>query len=172
MDKTITIGNIEKNIFQIKKGNLIATSDEGKTTVVKNIQRYTQQIVDGNLILTIKVPLVDEVTLFQKNLGGSTILYCTINGVNNNMKKYTQVLRTGVYSIVDIETIKENTILNITPQERHDKGFKYYTHLGVSIQGADTRRILKEIINIIKIKNYNMELKIQLINDEVIRFVI
>lgn len=44
--------------------------------------------------------------------------------------------------------------------------------LGVSIQRADARRTLKEIINIIKIKNYNMELKIKLNNDEVIRFVI
>ena len=72
----------------------------------------------------------------------------------------------------DIETILQNTILNISQQEIYDKGFEYYKQLGVSIQGADARRTLKEIINIIKIKNYSMELKIKLKNDVIIRFII
>ena len=59
-----------------------------------------------------------------------------------------------------METILHNTILNISQQEIYDKGFEYYTNLGISIQGADARRTLKEIINIIKIK-YSMELKIK-----------
>ena len=36
----------------------------------------------------------------------------------------------------------------------------------------NARRTLKEIINIIKIKNYSMELKIKHKNGEVIRFII
>ena len=61
-----------------------------------------------------------------------------------------------------METILQNTTLNISQQEIYDKGFEYYTNLGISIQGADAIRTLKEIINIIKIKNYSMELKIKL----------
>lgn len=56
-----------------------------------------------------------------------------------------------------METILQNTILNISQQEIYDKGFEYYTNLGISIQGADARRTLKEIINIIKIKNYSIK---------------
>lgn len=141
------------------------------TITIQNIQEYTLQILNGNLILTRIIPFVDEETLFQKNLQGSSILECKINGVNNDIKKYKKLL-INLYSTTDIETIIDNTNLNILREEIYDKGFEYYTNLGLSIQCSNTRRTLKEIINIIKIKNYNMELKIKLKNDEVIRFVI
>ena len=141
------------------------------TIIIQNIQEYTQQVLNGNLILTRIIPFVDEATLFQKNLRGSIILECKINNVNNDINKYKKLL-INLYSTTDIEIILKNTILNISQQEIYEKGFEYYTNLGVSIQCADARRILKEIINIIKIKNYNMELKIKLKNNEVIRFVI
>ena len=137
---------------------------------IQNIQEYTQQIVNGNLILTRIIPIIDEVTLFQKNLRGSTIEECKINNINNDIKKYKRIL-IDLYSTTNMETILQNTILNISQQEINDKGFVYYTNLGISIQGADARRTLKEIINIIKIKNYSIELKIKLKNDEVIRFI-
>ena len=54
----------------------------------------------------------------------------------------------------------------------NNRQVKYYTNLGISIQGADARRTLKEIINIVKIKHFSMELKIKLKNDEIIRFII
>ena len=147
------------------------------TITIQNIQEYTQQIINGNLVLTRIIPFVDEATLFQKNLRGSTILECKINNINNDNKKYKKLLMhlldfINLYSTTDMETILQNTILNISQQEIYDKGFKYYTNLGISIQGADARRTLNEIINIIKIKNYSMELKIKLKNDEVIRFII
>ena len=138
---------------------------------IQNIQEYTQQIINGNLVLTRIIPFVDEGILFTKNLRGSTITECKINNDNNEIKKYKKLL-IYLYSTTDIETILQNTILNISQQEIYDKGFEYYNHLGVSIQGADARRTLKEIINIIKIKNFSMELKIKLKNDEVIRFIV
>ena len=122
------------------------------TITIQNIQEYTQQIINGNLVLTRIIQFVDEATLFQKNLRGSTILECKINNINNDIKKYKKLL-INLYSTTYMETILQNTILNISQQEIYDKGFEYYTHLGISIQGADARRTLKEIINIIKIKN-------------------
>jgi len=141
------------------------------TITIPNIQEFSQQIINGNLVLTRTTPFINEATLFQKNLRGSTIVECKINNINNDMHKYKKLL-IYLYSTTDIETILQNTILNISQQEIYDKGFEYYNQLGVSIQGADARRTLKEIINIIKIKNYSMELKIKLKNDEIIRFII
>lgn len=147
------------------------------TITIQNIQEYTQQILNGNLILTRIIPFVmdntiDEATICQRDyVRGSTLLECKINGVNNDIRQYKKLL-IQLYSTTDMETILQNTILNISQQERYDKGFKYYPNLGVSIRGSNAERTLKEIINIIKIKNYNMELKIKLKNDEVIRFVI
>jgi hypothetical protein len=114
--------------------------------------------------------LAIERTLFKKNLSGSTITECKINNDNHEIKKYTKLL-IHLYSTTNIETILQHTILNISQQEIYEKGFKYYNHLGVSIQGADSRRNLKEIINIIKINNFSMELKIKLKNDEIICFI-
>ena len=99
------------------------------------------------------------------------ITECKINNINHNIKKYKKLL-IYLYCTINIETILENTILNISQQEIYDKGFEYYNQLGVSIQGADAIRTLKEIINIIKIKNYSMELRIKLKNDEIVRFII
>jgi hypothetical protein len=141
------------------------------TITIQNIQEFTQQIINGNLILTRIIPFINEATLFQKNLIGSTIIECKINNVNNNIHKYKKLL-IYLYSTTDTETILQNTTLNISREEEYLKGFKYYTNLGISIQGADARRTLKEIINIVQIKNYSMELKIKLNNDEVIRFIV
>lgn len=141
------------------------------TITISNIQEFKQQIINGNLVLTRIIPFINEATLFQKNLLGSTITECKINNVNNDIHKYKKLL-IYLYSTTDTGTILQNSTLNISQEEIHDKGFKYYNQLGVSIQGACARRTLKEIINIVKIKNYSMELKIKFNNDEVIRFII
>ena len=141
------------------------------TIIIPNVEDFRQQIINGSLVLTRINNFIDEATLFQKNLRGSTITECKINNINNDIKKYKKLL-IYLYSTTDIEIILRNTILNISQQEIYDKGFEYYNQLGLSIQGADARRTLKEIINIIKIKNYSMELKIKLKNDEVVYFII
>jgi hypothetical protein len=140
------------------------------TITIPNIQEFTQQIINGNLVLTRIIPFIDESTLFKKNLRGSIITECKINNVNNDIKKYKKLL-IYLYSTTNIETILQHTILNISQQEIYDKGFEYYSQLELSIQGADSRRTLKEIINIIKIKNYSIELKIKFKNDEIINFI-
>jgi len=140
------------------------------TITIQNIQEFTQQIINGNLVLTRIIPFINEATLFKKNLRGSIITECKINNDNNDIKKYKKLI-VYLYSITNIDTILQHTILNISQQEIYDKGFEYYSQLGLSIQGADSRRTLKEIINIIKINNYSMELKIKLKNDEIISFI-
>jgi hypothetical protein len=141
------------------------------TITILNIQEFTQQIINGNLVLTRIKPFIDEATLFQKNLRGSTIIECKIDNINYDIHKYKKLL-IYLYSITNIEIILQNTILNISQQEIYDKGFEYYNKLGVSIQGTDSRKTLKEIINIVKIKKYSMELKIKLKNDEIIHFIL
>ncbi len=141
------------------------------TILIPNIQEFTQQIINGNLVLTRIIPIINEVTLFQKNLRGSTIIECKINNISIDIHKYKKLL-IYLYSTTNIEVILQNTILNISQLEIYDKGFEYYNELGISIQGADARRTLKEIINIIKIKNYSLDLKIKLKNNDNIHFII
>jgi hypothetical protein len=115
-------------------------------------------------------PHINEYALFQKELTHSSILECKINGRNVHVKKYKKLL-ICLYYTTEREDIMSNTTLNITQEKRNIKGFKYYDQLGISIQSADARRTLKEIINIIKLKGWTMELTIKLSkNDELVHF--
>ena len=136
---------------------------------IPNIEEYTQQIINNNLVLTRIEPYISEIQFFQKNLKGSKILECKIMNEILDIKKYKKLL-IRLYYNMNKQTILQNTILNISEEEINDKGFDYYESLDLYIQGSDARRTLKEIINIIKIKNSSMELKIRLKNDEIIRF--
>lgn len=139
--------------------------------VIPNIQEFTQKIINGDLVLTRIIPIIDEPALFQKNLRGSTIINCKINNTNMDIHKYKTLL-IYIYSITNKEIIIKNTLLNIIQEEKYDKGYYYYANLSFSVQGADTRRTLQEIINIIKKINCKMELKIKLKNGEIIIFMI
>ena len=117
-----------------------------------------------------KEKYVDEKTLYKQDLRGSSIgEYKLNNEYVDNCTKYKKCL-THIYSNIDKDTILRYTILNISQEKLYEKGFDYYDNLGISIQGADTRRTLKEIINISKIANFKIALKIKLQNGEVIRF--
>jgi len=139
------------------------------TIVIDNIEEFTQEVVNGGLVLTRIIPFIDEATLFQRNLRGSTIIGCKFNGVQINMKKYMKLLL-FIYSTIDKETILQHSVLNVTQAEIRVKGFRYYNQWGISVQNVESRRTLKEIINIVKIKSYQLELKIKLKTGEVVGF--
>ena len=139
------------------------------TIIIQNIQEFSQKILDGNLVLTRIQPFVDEATLFENDLSRSHITECKFNNNVVHIRNYNQLLICIYYSS-NMETLFQNTILNIMQDEFYEKGFRYYDFLGISIQGANTRRLLKEIINITKIQNFKLELKIKLKNNEIIRF--
>ena len=170
---TTTIENIQEYIHKyINEKTLFLTKNTHSiihTITIENIQQFTQQIINGNLVLTRINPFIDEVTLFQQDLRGSKIKECKINNVKKNINKYKNIID-YLYSTTDIETILQNTTLNISRQKIHYKGFSYNNKLGLSIQGTDARKTLKEIINIVNIKNYSIELKIELKNGEIIIF--
>jgi hypothetical protein len=170
---TTTIENIQEYIHKyINEKTLFLTKNTHSiihTITIENIQQFTQQIINGNLVLTRINPFIDEVTLFQQDLLGSKIKECKINNVNHDINKYKKLI-VYLYSTTDIETILQNTTLNISRQKIHYKGFSYNNKLGLSIQGTDVRKTLKEIINIVNIKNYSIELKIELKNGEIIIF--
>jgi hypothetical protein len=137
--------------------------------IIPNIDQYMQQIINGNLVLTKIISYISENDLFQKNLRNSKILECKINGNNINVNKYKKLL-IHVYSDMDTNIIIQNTILNITTEKIWEKGFEYHDTLNISIQGADAKRTLREIIKMISVKNHTMELKIKLNDDEIINY--
>lgn len=138
---------------------------------IPNIHEFTQQVINGSLVLTRINPIITEAELFQKNLRGSIITECKINNVVVNVKKFRKLL-IHLYSTTDMHIILQNTILNIVALEKYDKGFEYYADLGLSIQGADSRRTLREIINILRLKGWTMDLQITLAATDIIRVLV
>lgn len=142
-----------------------------------NIQDYDIVRKDGNCLYYIKKqssPFITEKELFETNLSFSNIEECKINNEIIDIKKYKSLL-IHIYSMMNnTEKILQNTKLNIKQEEDLSRGFYYYQELGFSIQGADAKNILKEIINMCRIGSLNLELKIQLkqkkINDKIIAF--
>ena len=152
------------------QNNIKVIKNENKITI-HNIDNYRLQFIDGNLILERIIPFIDEETLLNKDLSYSNIRECKINGINNNSNRYNTLLL-FLYSDMEKQSLLNHTILNIREEEINRRGFKYYENLGLSIQGADAKTTLKEIINISKIKNCEIELKIRLNNDEDIYFIL
>ena len=113
---------------------------------------------------------VDSIELFKKDLTKSSIVECKINDKNIQKKKYRPIL-IELYEQTDRDIILDKTSLTgISTEEINGKGYKYYEQLDLYIQGVDGPCTLREIINIIKIKNFKMELKIKLKNGELIKF--
>ena len=175
--KSLNIISIEDYFEKCKKYNKLPMMPEelyidysnirNELGLVKNRNRRdnTEEIINDN---------ITEECLFEKCLKGSHIEECIIN--NNildkyNYNKYKKIL-IYLYYKTDKQTIIDKTTLNISTDKLYNKGFEYYNDLQISIQGADTRRILKEIINFIKMLNYKMEIKIKLKDDEIIKFIL
>jgi hypothetical protein len=136
--------------------------------IIENYNDYTQEIINNNLIFTRKIPLVSENELLKLNLRGSFPIECKINNNEIKLFKYKKIL-IHLYSLInDVDSIISNTVLNIKKDVIYEKGFDFYFNLGISIQGSETRRTLKEIIKMIKINNFHLEMKIVLETKETI----
>ena len=136
---------------------------------INYLQDYTVQFGINCMILERIEQYLSEILLFEKEIKGSKIIGCIVNDKNSNINKYHQLL-IYLYSEVDLNTILQNSTLNISLDKISEKGFKYYDNIGLSIQSVEARKTLKEIINIVKVMNYSLELRIKLKNEEIIRF--
>ena len=119
----------------------------------------------------IEVDSIELFKKFKKDLVKSSIIECKINDKNIQKKKYWSIL-IELYEQTDRDIILDKTSLHgaISSEEINGKGYKYYEQLDLYIRGVDGPCTLQEIINIIKIKNFKMELKIKLKNGELIKF--
>ena len=74
------------------------------------------------------------------------------------------------FTINDREIIINNTELNIRDGKHYDKGFDYIASLNISIQGADAKKTLKEIINMLNLNKNKYDIHIKLKDKSIIQF--
>ena len=132
---------------------------------IPNIEKYTQEIINGELILTPKENYITEDQLNRSILNSSKILnYIVKNGeeIILNKTKYRSIL-TDIWKSIPTQKILQTTTFNmkLTDEDGID-GYKWSPELKMSIQNKDAKYTMKELINMIKVNNYSIQISIQL----------
>ena len=177
----INIDIYPKTIEELKEkciSNNIKTKEEYENRMVElNMPSMINELYGKYLSFNNEEIIVNEIVnylleqeLFKKILENSKIKKCKINNENINIFNYRPIL-INIYDKMDRESIIKNTKLNCKEEEIKCKGFLYYEKFNLSIQGADAHKTLSEIINMIKVNKWQIELQIELKkNNEIINF--
>jgi hypothetical protein len=140
---------------------------------ISNIDCYSISIKNGEMILTPIIRKITEEDLNIISLIHSSIIKMTImNGKEliSNKNKYNSIL-IDIYKSMPTQKILQNTNMNIKlTNENGIKGYSFYPELNLSIQGKDAKGTLKEIINLVKLNNYKIDIYIKLDTNEIIYF--
>ena len=140
---------------------------------IPNISKYSQEIINDILILTPKKIYVNESDLKQYCLTSSKINTCIVKNndiIISNQRRYRSILN-DIWKTMPAQKILQNTTFNIKlTDEKGYKGYDWNDDLKMSIQGREANLVLKEIINMIKLNNYSLEILITLKEGEVIYF--
>jgi hypothetical protein len=143
---------------------------------IPNINNYHQAIINNELVLTPKYNYITLDELLDKNLTNSKINYCIITDTNtdneiiSNSIKYSKIL-IDIYKYLPASFILQNTTFNIKlTNENGNRGYTWYSEINMSVQGKDSNGTFKEIIKMINLNNYKIDIGIELSNGEKINY--
>lgn len=163
MTEIICIPNIKNYIQEIINDELILTPREN----------YIQDIMDGKLLLITPKKYITEDELNKSILKSSKILNCIVkNGeeIISNKTKYRSIL-TDVWKSMPTQKILQTTTFNIKlTNENGIDGYIWSPELKLSIQNKETKYTMKELLNMIKVNNYSIQISIQLVTGQIINF--
>jgi hypothetical protein len=144
---------------------------------IPNICNYQHQIINNELVLTpisiFRLISLDE--LVNLNLTNSNIIDCIITDNDNEIvpllnNTYRRIL-ISIYRTLPASFILQNTTFNIKlTNESGYRGYTWHPEINMSIQGKDSNGTFKEIIRMINLNNYKIDIKIDLFNNEKINY--
>jgi|688.fasta_scaffold1049049_1 hypothetical protein len=135
---------------------------------IPNIDNYTQEIINGELILTPKLKQQNNITdcdLDTTDFSGSTIVECKVKKeeeIISIKKRYISILIDIWKTMTTQNILRTTTIKMRKANENCIKGYSWCQDIGMSIENKDTNEILKEIVNMVKVNNYSIDLTIKL----------
>ena len=146
---------------------------------VANIENYRIEFINGDLILTPKQSYITQEELTQELLATSTINECIIINTQNDetistfQKSYQSIL-INIWKSMPAQKILQTTSFNIKLTNENDEnyvnGYKWYPEINMSVQAKDQYETLKEIIKLVKINNYSLNLSLKLSNNNIVSF--
>ena len=130
---------------------------------IPNIENYDQEIIGGILVLTPKKSYIEEFEFMRLSFKGSTILNCSVKdneSVVSDKKKYRQIL-VDIWKSMPTQKILQNTNFNFKlTDEKGEKGFKWCKDINMSFQSKSATVTVKEIINMIHLNKYKIDISI------------
>jgi len=145
---------------------------------ISNISNYHLEIINNELILTPIRKYITENELLNKDLTHSIITYCIIKDIddniilnNSNNISYVKHL-IDIYKNIPSSIILQNTTFNISLREEDSgaRNFMWYPEIKMCIQRKEARGTLREILNMVKINNFKIDIGIKLNTGETVNY--
>ena len=140
---------------------------------ITNIADYTQEVINGTLIVTPKKQYMTENELNMTQITHSTIKECIIKkeeAILSTNTSYRSVL-VDIWKSMPTQQILQTTTFNFKlTNEIGEKGYKWCDDINMSFQSKDARGTLKEILNMVKVNKFTIELSIKLETGRIVHF--
>jgi len=131
---------------------------------IPNIETYGQEIIDGDLILTPIKIYIEEFEFMRLSFKGSTILSCLVkenDRIISDKKKYRSLM-IDIWKTMTPKKIFQNSSFNFELRNMYgEKGFKWCNVINMSFQSKDAEGTIKEIINMIHLNKYKIDISIK-----------
>ena len=140
-----------------------------------NLYKYTPTttIVSAQEIITERETWVKEEKLLQFDLSHSKILnYDLVKGKNkvvssNKKTNWSTILR-DIWGTMNPQKILQTTTYNMIQGVKKDKGYILHTNLGLSIQNKCANLACKELLKMIEINEFSIQMSILLASGHII----
>lgn len=140
---------------------------------IPNISSYSQEIINNELVLTPIITYISESDFNLISLSNSKIISCCIKTkeiVISNKTKYRSIL-IDIWAQMLPTKILQNTVFNIKLTNENGKdGYNWSNSIRMSVQGKDATSTMNEIIKMIKLNDYSINICIKLECERIIYF--
>ncbi len=140
---------------------------------IPNIENYTQEIINGELILRVKKKYITENELNMTQIKHSTIEKCIIKKKEAIISTKTawRSLLVDIWKSMPTQKIFQNTTFNLKLKNQNgEKGYKWCDDINMSFQNKDATGTLKEILKMVKVNKFTIELSIKLETGRIVHF--
>ena len=140
---------------------------------ILNIENYTQEIINGELILTPIKQSENEIDIDMTDFSGSIIVECEVKKeeeIITTKKRYISILIDIWKTMPKQKILQTSTFKFILATERCPKDYCWCDDINMSFETNEVKEIFKEILNMVKVNNYSINLTIKLETGKIIHF--
>jgi len=160
------------NYISLMEDNLINIDNIDKEIIISNIDKYNFKIINNNLYLTPIDKYLKDFEIYRYELKKSEIFEARFNDENIKNPTYYKILKI-IWKLTPINILLQHTIFNFKlniDSVNTDNTYIWNDEINLAFQTRSFNHAFKEIVNLCKINNFKLILKIRLINNNIILF--